>query len=309
MVIVDIILLILGTILLLWGADRFTDGACGLARKWNVSELVIGLTIVSMGTSLPEFVVSLFSSLRGSTDMSVGNILGSNIFNTLVIVGASCLMMKIVSDRGVLYRDVPYCFLISLVLVLMGMQGVITRWGAVLLCCLFGIFMAYNLYMAKFQKEEVTPDAQLMSLGRILLLIIIGMGTLVGGGQLLVNSATNLARSAGVSESVIGLTILAGGTSLPELATSVMAARKGSQGVALGNVIGSNIFNIAFVLGVCSLIRPMQITDISYVDWGAMLGSCVLLWVFAFTGHRITKSEGVILLLCYLAYLLFLLLH
>ena len=300
---------IVGTTLLLWGADRFTDGACGIARKWHVSELIIGLTIVSMGTSLPEFVVSLFSSLRGSTDMSVGNILGSNAFNTLVIVGASCLMMKVVSDRGILFRDIPFCLLVSLVLAFLGMQGVISRWGALLLCFLFTIFMAYNLYLAKSNKAEFTADAEVMSMGRILFLIIIGIGTLVGGGQLLVNSATSLARSFGVSESIIGLTILAGGTSLPELATSVMAARKGSQGVALGNVIGSNVFNIAFVLGICSLVRPMQITDITLVDWSVMLGSVLLLWVFAYTGRRITKLEGSFLLLCYAAYLSFLLLH
>jgi len=305
----DIFWLVVGTAMLLWGADRFTDGACGMARRWQVSELVIGLTIVAFGTSLPEFIVSLFSVLRGSSDMSVGNVIGSNVFNTLVIVGASCLMMKMVAEKGVLFRDIPFCILVSVVMVGLGMLGMIPRWGAAILFLLFLVFMAYNMYLVKSQKDESKSEAEVMSVTRILLLIIIGIGTLVGGGQLLVNSAANLARSFGVSESVIGLTILAGGTSLPELATSVMAARKGSQGVALGNVIGSNIFNIAFVLGICNLIRPMQITDITMVDWGVMLGSCLLLWLFAFTGKKITRWEGLVLLLCYAAYLLFLLLH
>ncbi len=309
MIILNIVWVVVGTALLLWGADRFTDGACGIARKWHVSELVIGLTIVAFGTSLPEFVVSLFSSLRGSADMSIGNIIGSNIFNTLVIVGASCLMMKMVADNGVLLRDVPFCILVSAILVGLGLMGQIYRWGALILCFLFLIFLAYNMYLVKSQKETLSSTTEEMSGWRLLFLIIIGICTLVGGGQLLVNSAAELARAFGVSESVIGLTILAGGTSLPELATSVMAARKGSQGVALGNVIGSNVFNISFVLGVCNLIRPMQIQDISFVDWGVMLGSCLLLWLFAFTGGRITKTEGSILLLCYAAYLSFLLLH
>ena len=309
MIILNIVWVVIGTVLLLWGADRFTDGACGIARKWHVSELVIGLTIVAFGTSLPEFVVSLFSSLRGSADMSIGNIIGSNIFNTLVIVGASCLMMKMVADKGVLLRDVPFCILVSAILVGFGLMGQIYRWGALILCILFLIFLAYNMYLVKSQKETLSSTTEEMSGWRLLFLIIIGICTLVGGGQLLVNSAAELARAFGVSESVIGLTILAGGTSLPELATSVMAARKGSQGVALGNVIGSNVFNISFVLGVCNLIRPMQIQDISFVDWGVMLGSCLLLWLFAFTGGRITKTEGSILLLCYAAYLSFLLLH
>ncbi|MCR4922301.1 MAG: calcium/sodium antiporter [Bacteroidaceae bacterium] len=306
----NIIFIIIGLAGVLWGADRFTDGACGLARRWKVSELVIGLTIVALGTSLPEFVVSFISCLRGSGDMSVGNIIGSNTFNSLVIVGASCMLLVIPVERGVLWRDLPFCILVTAAFVLMVLTGEINRYSAAILCLLFAVFLTYNIYIAKRQRgaasevvEEQTP------LWRLLGLIVLGMAVLVGCGQLLVNSATDVARALGVSEKVIGITILAAGTSLPELATSLVAARKGSDGLALGNVIGSNVFNIAFVLGICNMVSPMQMTDVNLVDLLAVLGSVVLLWLVCLTGRRLTRWEGVLLLLAYGAYLFWVLFH
>lgn len=258
----NIVLLLVGTALVLWGADKFTDGACGVARRWNVSELVIGLTIVAMGTSLPELIVSLFSSIRGSGDMSVGNIVGSNIFNTLVIIGASATAMKIAVSRITLYRDISLSFGVAVVLFLMGRDGELTRVEGVLLLGVFAIFL-YNLFMAerknkKNQTEAPEQPKDIEPVWKLLLFLVIGVASLVGGGQLLVNNAAELARSWGVSESVIGLTILAGGTSLPELATSVVAARKGSNDLALGNALGSNIFNITLVLGLCAVEDYLQ---------------------------------------------------
>lgn len=304
--ILNIFLLVIGIGLVLWGADRFTDGASAVARRWNVSELVIGLTVVALGTSLPEFTVSLFSSLRGSADMSVGNILGSNIFNTLVIVGASALMMNISVSRSILHHDIPISFASAIMLyALCDFDGELSRIDGVLLCLVFACFLWWTFHSDQSDSEEETPRR--MPLWKMFLLLIIGGGCLVGGGQLLVDNAAQLARIWGVSESVIGLTILAGGTSLPELATSMVAARKGSAGLALGNAIGSNVFNIAFVLGVCANIRPMQVHDITSLDWGFCIFSNVLLWILAFTGKKLYRIEGFLLLLGYAIYLLFLL--
>lgn len=306
----NIVLLLVGTALVLWGADKFTDGACGVARRWNVSELMIGLTIVAMGTSLPELIVSLLSSIRGSGDMSVGNIVGSNIFNTLVIIGASAMAMKIAVSRVTLYRDVSLSFGVAVVLFLMGRDGELSRVEGVLLLGIFAIFL-YNLFMAERKNKKNHTEApeqpkDIEPVWKLLLLLVIGVASLVGGGQLLVNNAAELARSWGVSESVIGLTILAGGTSLPELATSVVAARKGSNDLALGNALGSNIFNITLVLGLCNVISPMHIPLISATDWAFLIGSNVVLAVCAFTRMRLCRLEGLVLLLCYAAYLTFL---
>ena len=307
--VLNILLVIVGIALVLWGADRFTDGASGLARKWHVSELVIGLTVVAMGTSLPELMVSLFSSLNGSSDMSVGNIVGSNIFNTLVIVGASALMLPVPISKGVLYRDIPLSFLFAGILYLLCMDAVITRLDAAILLILFCLFLAYTFYLATHGQRIEESAAEENTILKLLLLLVVGVASLVIGGQLLVNNAAALARIWGVKESVIGLTILAAGTSLPELATSMVAARKGSDGLALGNAIGSNIFNVAFVLGICNVILPMQVQQISMVDWSTFILSNVALWLVAFTGKVLRKWEGILLLACYAAYLCYLLMH
>jgi len=304
--ILNILYLVVGIALVLWGADKFTDGASGIARKWHVSELVIGLTVVAMGTSLPELIVSLFSSLRGSSDMSVGNIVGSNIFNTLAIVGASALMMPVVIQKGVLYRDIPMSFLFALILFGLCYDGNITFFDALILLALFCGFLYYTFYLATHGQKLSDEVHEESSIWKLLLLLVIGIACLVGGGQLLVNNAAELARLWGVRESVIGLTILAAGTSLPELATSMVAAKKGSDGLALGNAIGSNVFNIAFVLGLCNAIRPMAVHDISMVDWAVLIFSNVLLWIFASTRRSLSKLEGSVMVLAYIAYIIYL---
>ena len=309
--ILNCIFLIVGIALVLWGADRFTDGACAVARRWNISEMVIGLTIVALGTSLPEFMVSLFSVLKGSADMSVGNIVGSNIFNTLIIVGASALMMKIPVERSLLVYDIPISMLAALCLYGVAyFDGDISRAEGLALLLFFCIFLYYTFWRTRknrMAQETENPKGDQMSVPKILLFLVVGCGCLVYGGQLMVDNAAELAREWGISERIIGLTILAAGTSLPELATSMMAARKGSDGLALGNAIGSNVFNIAFVVGVCSTVRPMTVSDISGADWFTLILSNVLLWVLAFNRHRLTSWKGVVLVTAYLAYLLFIL--
>lgn len=308
MMILNCLLLVVGIALVLWGADRFTDGACGVARRWNVSEMVIGLTIVALGTSLPEFMVSFFSVLEGRADMSVGNIVGSNIFNTLVIVGASAMMMKMPVERSLLAYDIPISMLAALCLYGVAyFDGDISRVEGMLLVFFFCAFLYYTFWRARKNSPAVEEDDKgvRMSVPKILLFLVVGCASLVYGGQLMVDNAAALAREWGVSERIIGLTILAAGTSLPELATSMMAARKGSNGLALGNAIGSNIFNIAFVVGICSIVRPMVVSDISIADWFTVISCNVLLWMLAFARRSLTTWKGVVLLAAYILYLAF----
>lgn len=308
----EIVIIIVCFAIVLWGADRFTDGSCGLARRLKVSELVIGLTVVSLGTSLPEFIVSFMSILRGSGDMSVGNVMGSNIFNILVITGSAAIMRDLKIDGTILRRHFPVCFLASFLLFNFGYsEGKIQRWEGLGLVILFCIYLYYNYLIALKDRKNSAEEHQgdEMSLLKSLGLILVGMVALVAGGRVLVDNAASLAREMGVSESVIGLTILAGGTSLPELATSVIAARKGSFGLALGNVLGSNIFNIAFVVGFCSSAVPMTVAEITTIDWGMLVGSVALTWLVAWTGRNLQKKEGILLVLCYLAYLVWLIMR
>lgn len=312
MMILNCLLLVVGIALVLWGADRFTDGACGVARRWNVSEMVIGLTIVALGTSLPEFMVSFFSVLEGRADMSVGNIVGSNIFNTLVIVGASAMMMKMPVERSLLAYDIPISMLAALFLYGVAyFDGDISRVEGIFLLLFFFVFLYYTFWRARKNAPALEEDdkSAMMSVPKILLFLVIGCACLVYGGQLMVDNAAVLAREWGVSERIIGLTILAAGTSLPELATSMMAARKGSNGLALGNAIGSNIFNIAFVVGICSIVRPMVVSDISIADWFTVISCNVLLWMLAFARRSLTTWKGVVLLAAYILYLAFILLY
>ncbi|MBP3712497.1 MAG: calcium/sodium antiporter [Bacteroidaceae bacterium] len=308
--ILEIVLIVVSIAVVLWGADRFTDGASGLARRLKVSELVIGLTVVALGTSLPEFMVSFMSVLRGSSDMSVGNIIGSNVFNILVILGVSAIMRSMPVEKTLLRRDLPICLAFSVLLVTFAVTGdVIARWeGLLLVCCFCGyMYLAYRIAMqdrkAPLPTSPKGEEKVEASLWRCLLLILVGMAALVVGGKVLVDNAAAVAREWGISESVIGMTILAGGTSLPELATSVVAARKGSLGLAFGNVVGSNIFNIAFVVGTCGCIMPMPVTEITLIDWVALIGSCILLWLTALTSRKLSKGEGILLVCCYLSYL------
>ena len=298
----DVCLLLVGIAIVLWGADKFTDGASSMARRWNVSEMVIGLTVVSMGTSLPEFVVSLFSALEGSADMSVGNVVGSNLFNSLVIVGVSALFISLTLTKKLISRDILFVIFSSVILVALGRDGEVNRWEGLVLFICFCMYMYYSYLSAKQEKEEPS-DAETYSWMKTIFYIILGIGCLVGGGNILVSSATSLALSCGMSERVVGLTILAAGTSLPELATSVVAARKGSRGMAIGNVVGSNLFNIFFILGVGSLIYPLAIKGIGTLDWVALLGSSMLLFAFGRTGHKITRTEGIVMLSLYILYM------
>lgn len=300
---IDVCLLLVGIAIVLWGADKFTDGASAMARRWNVSEMVIGLTVVAMGTSMPEFVVSFFSALEGSADMSVGNVVGSNVFNSLLILGVSALFISLTLTKKLLTRDILFVVFSSLILVALSADGEVSRGeGLVLLMC-FCMYMFYSYYSSKQDKAECAGEVVVYGWGKTISFLLLGIACLVGGGNLLVSSATSLAMSCGMSERVVGLTILAAGTSLPELATSVVAARKGSRGMALGNVVGSNLFNIFFILGTSALICPMKINGIGTLDWVALVGSAIVMFVLGGTGHKITRIEGIVMLGLYLLYM------
>lgn len=302
---IDVTLLVVGIVMVLWGADGFVNGASGMARRWRVSEMLIGLTVVAMGTSMPEFVVSLISALKGSADMSAGNVVGSNVFNTLMLVGVSSMFLAMSVERRLLVRDILFVIYSSVILVALAQDGSVSRWDALVLLMCFSMYMIYSYNVARSGQSESSGDSPVtvMGWGRILLFIALGIFGLVAGGQLLVSSASSLAREFGMSERVIGLTILAVGTSLPELATSIVAARRGSVGLALGNAIGSNLFNIFFVLGASAFVCPMRIKGLGTLDWVALVGSAVVLFVFGGTGRRITRMEGFVMILLYFLYM------
>ncbi len=293
------------------GADWLVDGASALARKFRITEIVIGLTIVAFGTSMPEFIVSFFSALKGSGDMSVGNVMGSNIFNSLVILGATAFVATVPVGRRALWVDIPWsivaavgCWLICFDMPLWPKAtNELTRAGACIFLAVFVIFMGYNFWLAKRSRHAMEVQETTVSNRVITLQILVGLLTLVLGGRVMVECASRVAHLLHVSEAIIALTIMAGGTSAPELVTSIVAARKGSLQMAIGNAIGSNVFNVFFVLGLAGIIQPMQIRDLNTLDLLMFVASPIILWLMAFFFHRINRWMGLVLVLTYLAYL------
>lgn len=318
----NILLLIGGLILILLGANGLTDGAASVAKRFRIPPIVIGLTIVAFGTSAPELTVSVSSALKGSADIAIGNVVGSNIFNTLMIVGCTALFAPIIITRNTLRKEIPLCILSSIVLLICAndvfldkaSENILNRVDGLLLLCFFVIFMGYTFAIAskpatmeqQAEHPVIEEETEIKSLPwwKSILYIIGGLAALIYGGQLFVDGATGIARNLGVSESIIGLTLVAGGTSLPELATSIVAALKKNPEIAIGNVIGSNLFNIFFVLGCSASITPLHLSGITNFDLFTLVGSGILLWLFGlfFAKRTITRIEGGIMILCYVAY-------
>lgn len=308
----NIVLLIGGLLLILVGANALTDGAASVAKRFHISSLVIGLTIVAFGTSAPELTVSIVSALKGSADMAIGNVVGSNIFNTLMIVGCTAAIVPISVTKGTLSKEIPLCILASVVLFICANDVLINKAATntisssdgMLLLCFFLIFLGYTFAIAHNGSSEGESEIKDMPVWKSVLFIAGGLAGLVYGGQFFVSGASEIARSLGISESIIGLTLVAGGTSLPELATSVVAALKKNPEMAIGNVIGSNLFNIFFVLGCSATISPLNIQGITNLDLGVLIGSCVLLYIFGwfFKKRTITRIEGIAMIACYIGY-------
>lgn len=315
----DILWLVLGLVLILVGANALTDGASALAKRWGVSDLVIGLTVVAFGTSAPELSISIISAIKGSAEIAVGNVVGSNIFNVLVIIGVVAMVRPIKVAPSIMSNEIPLVILSSFALLAiglgpeLGMPGIreVARPEGILLLLFFAIFMRYTFSQAKNVDPQAKPAAADaspradMPLWKSIVWILAGLAGLVYGGDRFVAGASGIAASLGMSEAVIGLTIVAAGTSLPELATSVAAALKGKPGIAIGNVIGSNIFNIFLVLGATSAILPLPFGGISLVDLGVMTLASILFWLvgWKFGDKLIKRWEGALLFACYVAYI------
>ena len=299
----DIIFIVLGVTLVLWGADRLTEGASSLARRMNVPEMIIGLTIVAAGTSAPELFVSLVSALKGTPDMAVGNVVGSNTMNAMLIVGCAAAVAPMVISRSTVRKDIPFAIGATLLMMALTYDGSLSWVDGIILLAGFAAFMVYTLRQAKAGSSEEEATATNMKTGKAVLYLIGGLAGLVVGSNVFVDHASNLAFALGISEAVVGLTVVAGGTSLPELATSVVAARKGQSAIAIGNVIGSNVFNILMILGLTGVICPLEIEGITLVDQAVMLVSIVLVWLFSRTRYTVERWEGVLLVCGYAAYL------
>lgn len=312
--ILDILFLVGGLALILIGANCLTDGSAAVAKRFGISELVIGLTIVAFGTSAPELVISILSAINGSAELSIGNVVGSNIFNVLMIVGVTALVSPIKVEKNIMTKEIPLVILSSLVLLFMTndalldnrIDNVVSRIDGLVLIMFFLIFMRYTFSIAKNSGEDIDglASTKAMTVWKSVLWIVGGLCGLIFGGRLFVDGASNIARSLGVTESIIGLTLVAAGTSLPELATSVTAAFKNNPGIAIGNVIGSSLFNIFFILGTAATITPLPLGNINNLDIGVLVGSSVAFWVVGwyFRKRTITRIEGALLVAGYVAY-------
>lgn len=299
-----LLLLLVGLGLIVIGADWLVEGASAIARKAHISEFVIGLTIVGFGTSCPELVVSLTGAIQGNSDVAVGNIVGSNIFNILFILGITALIYPLSMTPVNRKRDIPITIGVTMLLAVCGLTGArLDRWEAILFMAIFALYLYHSFKTDTGNETEGLP-AKHITLAVAIGLVAIGLGGLIYGGNLLVNSATALAKDIGVSDKFIAVTVLAGGTSLPELATSIVAIIKRKDQLALGNILGSNVFNILFILGCSAAVTPLSFASMTTVDLIALIAAPVLLFVWGHVGKKcsIDRWEGAVMLLCFAAY-------
>ncbi len=302
---ITIILLVLGFLLLIKGADFLVDGSSSVAKRFGISNIVIGLTVVAFGTSTPELVVNLLSAFKGTTDIAIGNVLGSNIANIMLILGVTGLISPLVIKKNVVWKDMPFALLSGIVLLFLSIGAFISRIDGIILLAFFGLFMVYIFSSIKNSPKDEDEEIHQYGVGKSTLYIVGGLAFLVLGGKWVVDSAVTLATSWGLSEAVIGLTIVAIGTSLPELVTSVVAAKKGKADIAIGNVIGSNIFNIFWILGLTSVISPLPFSTGSLIDLWVSVGATVLLFVWMFVGKRyvLKRWQSAVFIVLYITYL------
>ena len=321
MILVSILVLVVGFVALIKGADWFVDGSSALAKTLHVPGLIIGLTIVALGTSAPELAVSTVAAVQGSNEIAVSNVVGSNIFNLLVVLGVCALIHSVPVDKGILKRDFPVTIGVTVIVLLgacfkslfsgewlhTGMDiniGLVGRPLSLVLLILFVIYIIYLIVDARKHPAQ-EEDAKLQPLWKSILLIIIGIALIIGGGQAVVYAAKEIARFFGMTETLIGLTIVAVGTSLPELVTSIVAARKGETGMAVGNVVGSNIFNMMFILGVSSMIHPVAVNAASLWDLIILIAVSIIAFIFSLTKRSIGRKEGAVMVLMYVAYMFY----
>ncbi len=305
---IQLVLLVVGFVMLMKGADWFVDGASALADRFGIPQLVIGLTIVAMGTSLPEAAVSISAAFKGSADIAIGNVVGSNIFNVLVILGITAVICRIPVQKSTIVIEIPFTIFITVLLALLGLcDNTVGRSDGVILWVFMFAYLLYLLYMSKHgQPLEDAEDDKKLPVWRLLLLIVVGGAMIVLGSDVTVDAATALATIFGMSQRFIGLTIVAFGTSLPELVTSVTAALKGKTDIAVGNIVGSNIFNILFVIGTTSLITPVPYSSAYVADSIVALAAIVVLLACVLPKRRLGRLGGAIMLAGYAAYFVYL---
>lgn len=311
-ILIQLVLLAVGFVMLIKGADWFVDGAAGIAGKLGIPQLVIGLTIVAMGTSAPEAAVSLSAAFKGSADITIGNIVGSNIMNVFIILGLSAVITPLKVAKSTIRYEIPFMLLITILMMILGMSGTITFMNGIILWGLFIIYFIYLFVLTKKQPElEEGSDCvenvdeetvKKITIPKALLLVAVGIVLIVAGSNIAVDAASELARTFGLSERIIGLTIVAFGTSLPELVTSVLAAKKGNADIAIGNIVGSNIFNILFVVGTSALIIPIPFAQAFVIDFAVAASAAILLWILCFRKQKLGRLAGILMLACYAAY-------
>lgn len=312
---IQLVLLVLGFVMLMKGADWFVDGAAGIAQRFGIPQLVIGLTIVAMGTSAPEAAVSIAAALKGSADITIGNVIGSNMLNVLIILGITAVLCTVPVAKSTIRYEIPFMILITFLLLGLGYTGNQITFSEGLI--LWGFFLVYLFYLLKMSKdgksseektEEVKKEETHTPIWKLLLFVVIGLAFIILGSDISVDAASAIARALGLSERIIGLTIVAIGTSLPELVTSVSAAKKGNADIAIGNIVGSNVFNILFVVGTTALVTPVAFASNFNVDTLLAAGAGILLWVCVWQKQKLTRAGGITMLLSYSiysAYLLF----
>ena len=303
----NLLMLALGFVLLVKGADWFVDGAAGIANKFKIPQLIIGLTIVAMGTSAPEAAVSISAALKGSAEITIGNIVGSNILNILIILGLTAVITPVAVAKSTIRVDIPFMLAISILLLVQGLDGSVTLLDGIVLLVVFAGYLTYLVVNARKNPEQMEEEQiKNQSIWMCLLWTAIGLVAIILGSNFSVDAASNIARILGLSERFIGLTIVALGTSLPELVTSVMAARKGNADIAIGNIVGSNIFNILFVVGLSSVIISVPFASAFIVDMIVAIGAGVLLWIFSLHKKKLIPIHGVVFLLAYAGYFAYL---
>lgn len=300
------IYLIVGFVLLIKGADFFVEGSSSVAKKLRVPSIIIGMTIVAMGTSLPETSVSVSASIAAKNDLAISNVIGSNIFNLMVVCGICAVLCPLTVDGTTLKRDFPFSIVIAgLLMALGGIDGVVGRFDGILFLVLFVVFLLIMIYSAKKSRDNSAPEAdeyKIMPVWKCILYMVGGIAAIAAGGEMVVEGASDIARAFGMSENLIGMTIVALGTSLPELVTSVVAARKNELDMALGNVIGSNIFNILFVLGIASAISPVSYTNENLIDSAVLIVMSMIVLIFCLPKKRLIRWNGVAMLALYAGY-------
>jgi cation:H+ antiporter len=310
-----IFLIILGLAILIFGADLLVRGASSISVKLGIAPLVVGLTVVAFGTSAPELVINLFGAFKGTTDLALGNIVGSNISNILLILGISALFTELKVQKSTTWKEIPFALLASIVLffvagdlILDNTTGIISRGEGFVLLGFFAIFLVYSFELFNKKEGEVeNEEIKIYSLTKSLFFVFVGILGLFFGGQLFVNNAILFSKILGMSEALIGLTVVAIGTSLPELATSIVAALKKQSDIAIGNIVGSNIFNVFWILGLTSIIKPLVVNKVILQDILISVVATLLLFFFMFIGKKniLQKKQGVFFLLCYLVYMVF----